>query len=268
MAGDDQQQRTGKLSHAGKLPNSSELLRIGALAKAAGVPVATLKHYLREGLIVPARKTGRTMSWYAPSAVATVKAIKALQQEHFLPLDVIRDALAGGGAAVDDLGAAAAIARVLEKHTGPKSRSREELIVRGVAAQDLDWLAASGLARPGKDGRYRGDDLALLATLGAARKAGISPAMLPFSILGEYVAALQRLVEIELALFRDGVLGRAKPQAVPALTTAATELSERLVVLVRRKLLLPTLMSGKDKAVKANDKKEKTHAHARRKSRR
>jgi DNA-binding transcriptional MerR regulator len=234
------------------------LLRIGELAKAAGVPIATLKHYLREGLIQPARKTGRTMSWYAPSAVATVKAIKALQQEHFLPLDVIRDALAGGGAAVDDLGAAAAIARVLEKHTGAKSRSRDELIARGVAAQDLDWLLASGLARPGKDGRYRGDDLALLSTLGAARKAGITPAMLPFSILGEYVAALQRLVEIELSLFRDGVLARAKPQAVPALATAATELSERLVVLVRRKLLLPTLMTPK----------EKTHAHARRKSRR
>lgn len=239
-------------------------MRIAELAKAAGVSIATLKHYLREGLIRPARKSGRTMSWYAPATVSKVKAIKALQQEHFLPLDVIRDSLAGDGAAVDDLGAAAAIARVLEKHTGPKSRSRDELIARGVAVQDLDWLAVAGLARPGKDGRYRGDDLALLATLGAARKAGITPAMLPFSILGEYVAALQRLVEIELALFRDGVLAHAKPQAVPALTTAATELSERLVVLVRRKLLLPTLMTPKTPQAP----KEKTHAHARRKSRR
>lgn len=235
------------------------LLRIGELAKAAGVPIATLKHYLREGLIQPARKSGRSMSWYAPATVAKVKAIKALQQEHFLPLDVIRDSLAGEGAAVDDLSAAAAIARVLEKHTGPKSRSREELIARGVAQQDLDWLAVAGLARAGKDGRYRGDDLALLSTLGAARKAGITPAMLPFSILGEYVAALQRLVEIELGLFRDGVLARAKPDQVAGLTTAATELSERLVVLLRRKLLLPTLVSPKDA------RKESTNAKPRRK---
>ncbi|MBV8755840.1 MAG: MerR family transcriptional regulator [Deltaproteobacteria bacterium] len=240
-----------------------DLLRIGELAKAAGVPIATLKHYLRERLIEPARKTGRTMSWYAPSTVAKVKVIKALQQEHFLPLDVIRESLAGGGAAVDDLSAAAAIARVLEKHTGPKSRSRDELIARGVSPQDLDWLGAAGLARAGKDGRYRGDDLALLATLGAARKAGITPAMLPFSILGEYVAALQRLVEIELSLFRDGVLARAKRDDVPALTTAATELSERLVVLVRRKLLLPTLISPKD----PKTSKEKPHAKPARKPR-
>lgn len=217
------------------------LLKIGELARSAGVPIATLKHYIREGLIKPAQKTGRTMAWYPPSAVATVRAIKDLQQEQFLPLDVIRDSIAGNTAAIDDLSAAAAIAKVLEKHTGPKSRTREQLIERGVSARELDWLATAGLARPGKDGRYRGDDLALLATLGAARRAGITAEMLPFSILGKYVDVLRLLVDIELRLFREGVLLRAKPADVPALATAATELSERLVVLMRRKLLLPTL---------------------------
>src|SRR3569623_645703 len=107
-------------------------MQIGELARTAGGSVATRKHYLREGLIKPAHKSGRTMAWYAPAAVATVRAIKDLQQEHFLPLDVIRDSLAGNSAAIDDLAAAAAIAKVLEKHTGPKSRTREQLIERGV----------------------------------------------------------------------------------------------------------------------------------------
>ena len=66
-----------------------ELVRIGELAKRSGVPIATLKHYLREGLIAPARKSGRTMSWYDPALATKVRAIKELQQRQFLPLYVI-----------------------------------------------------------------------------------------------------------------------------------------------------------------------------------
>ena len=46
---------------------------------------------------------------------------------------------------------------------------------------------------------------------------------------------------IDRKLFRDGVIKRAPAGKVRSLTTNATELSERLVVLIRRKLLLPTL---------------------------
>jgi len=116
------------------------------------------------------------------------------------------------------------------------------LIERGASARELDWLAAAGLAVPqGPELRYSGDDLALLVTLGASRTAGITPAMLPFAILGEYLQALRALVDIELRMFRAGVLARAAPGDVKRLATAATKLSERLVVLLRRKLLLPTL---------------------------
>ena len=236
----------------------ADLLKIGELAASAGVPVATLKHYIREGLIKPARKTGRTMSWYAPSAVARVRAIKDLQQQQFLPLDVIRESLAGDAAASDDLTAAAAIAKVLERHTGPKTRTREQLIERGVSSKELDWLATAGLARPGADGKYRGDDLVLLATLGAARKAGITAEMLPFSILGEYLVALRGLIDIELRLFREGVLPRAKKSDVSRLATAATELSERLVIVMRRKLLLPVMERQMEE-----DQDAKPHRHRR-----
>src|SRR6185312_12594283 len=116
---------------------AEDLLKIGELAKSAGVPIATVKHYVREGLIRPARKTGRTMSWYAAGTVAKVRAIKALQQEQFLPLEVIRDSLAGDATALDELTAANAIARVLERHIGPKSKTRLELLDRGVPAKEL-----------------------------------------------------------------------------------------------------------------------------------
>ncbi len=221
---------------------AEDLLKIGELARRADVPVATIKHYLREGLIAPTRKSGRTMSWYDPALVATLRAIKELQQRQFLPLDVIRESLACESEAPDDLAAADAIASVLLKRGGRRTRTRDEVIARGGSARELDWLAAAGLAVPtGPSQHYSGDDLALLSTLGAARKAGLAAEMLPFDILGDYLAALRALVSVELRLFRAGVIRRAKPGEVSKLTTAATQLSERLVVLLRRKLLLPTL---------------------------
>jgi len=215
------------------------VLRIAELAERSGVSIATLKHYLREGLIAPAKKTGRTMSYYDEGTVGRVRAIRELQERQFLPLDLIKRTLATDSVP-DELAAANAIAAVLAKHRGTQALTRAELISRGVEERELDWLAAAELAVP-VDGKYSGDDLAVLQTLGAARKVGISPAMLPFEILSEYLLALKRLVEIELKMFRAGVLPRASAGELPALTTAATELSERLVVLLRRKLLLPTL---------------------------
>ena len=217
-----------------------ELIKIGELARRSGVPIATLKHYLREGLIQPARKSGRTMAWYDPELATRVRAIKRLQHDQFLPLDLIKKTVDGAVAAPDDLAAVDAIASVLAEHGGKRARTRAELVERGVPAAELDWLAAAGIAVP-VEGRYTGDDLALLVTLGSARASGITPDMLPFAILGEYLAALRVLVDIELRLFRTGVIARAPSGQIRPLTESATRLSERLVILLRRKLLLPTL---------------------------
>jgi DNA-binding transcriptional MerR regulator len=217
-----------------------ELVRIGELAKRSGVSRATLKFYLREGLIAPARKSGRTMFWYAPALIDRLRTIKDLQQQQFLPLEVIRQTLEGDLAAPDDVAAVDAIAKVLTRHRGRRARTRDEVLANGATELELDWLARTRLAAPDADGNYRGDDLALLSTLGAARKAGLAAEMLPFDILRDYVAALNQLVSVELRLFRAGVLGKAGANTA-RLTTVATELSERLVVLLRRKLLLPTL---------------------------
>lgn len=222
---------------------AEDLIKIGELARRAQVPLATVKHYLREGLIRASRKTGKTMSWYDPALVHRLRAIKELQEQQFLPLEVIRESIDKDGRALDDLTAADAIAKVLAKHGGAgRSRTREEVLARGADPRELDWLERAGLAVPtGPDRRYQGDDLALLVTLADARRAGISADMLPFQILDRYLAALRALVAAELEMFRAGVFPRAKPGQVEHLTTVATPLSERLVVLLRRKLLLPTL---------------------------
>jgi DNA-binding transcriptional MerR regulator len=238
------------------------LIRIGELAKRANVPLATVKHYLREGLIHATRKSGKTMSWYDPALVERLRAIKELQQRQFLPLDVIKESIGREGFAQDDLAAADAIAKVLAKHVGSRSRTREEVVARGANVRELEWLERMGLAVPsGPEKRYKGDDLALLQTLASARKAGIDAQMLPFAILDRYLSTLRALVAIELEMFRAGVLPRATPENLEGLTIAATQLSERLVVLLRRKLLLPTLTQIAEETPHAKRKARATSNH-------
>jgi DNA-binding transcriptional MerR regulator len=215
---------------------------MSVLARLSGVPAATIKHYVNEGLLPEPTRTSRNMAYYDVSLVPRIQQIKELQRTRFLPLKVIREVLDEAEGSADET-VTAAIARVMA-HVGPSEvRTRAELIASGMPAGQLAWLKKAGLVTPvegAAEESYAGDDLELLRVLGASRKAGITPDMLPVTILGEYAQALSTLVRIELRLFREGVMPRAGGD-LQAITEAATALSERLVVLLRRRMVLPVL---------------------------
>jgi DNA-binding transcriptional MerR regulator len=225
-------------------PNDGpELVKMSTLARRSGVPAATIKHYLREGLLPqPDVRTSRNMALYDARLVARVKAIKELQRTKFLPLKVIKGVLDTLGPD-PDAEAAQIIQRVLDEMAPMEARTRKQLLDAGVPAEELDFFRAIGLLTPegiGEHEVYVGDDLALLRVLGESRKAGISPAMLPASILEPYARAIRELVRVELRLFREGVIPQTGDN-LQGVVTAATKLSEQLVVILRRKLILPTL---------------------------
>ncbi len=219
------------------------LLKMSQLSRQCGVSPATIKHYIREGLLTQAVRTHPNMAYYDPALVPRIQAIKQLQRTRFLPLRVIKEMLddpelqAGIEATADVIG------RVLSGSAQPGSRTRAEILAAGYPASELDFLKARSLVTPegtGPDERYGGDDLALVQTLADARRAGISAEMLPLETLDVYTAAIKEIVRRELEMFRAGVLPRAGDR-LPALAEAAATLSERLVLLLRRKLLLPTM---------------------------
>lgn len=240
-------------------PESSELVKMSTLAELSGVPAATIKHYLREGLLPPpAKRTSRNMAFYDPAVVSQIQNIKLLQREHFLPLKVIKEMIDSGESLASEATTAASIARVLDRTAPKQHRTRRELVNSGVAEADLESMKGFGLVSPdgsGDDETYSGDDLALLRLLGRARKVGISPEMLPTQILADYLNAIRTLVHTELELFRSGVIPLAG-DSLGSLAEEATELSEQLVILIRRRLLLPTLRAQKA----ASGKKRKTSA--------
>lgn len=218
------------------------LVKMSEFAAQSGVPAATIKHYVRQGLLPAPVRTSRNMAYYDAGLVPRVRAIKRLQKSLHLPLDKIGPLLdrleTEGDAAVE-----ASISRVLAELSPQDTMRRSEVIAAGVPEDELALIEGLGLLTPTKvrgEPTYRGEDVALLRTLGEARKAGLSPTMLPPKILSTYVDALQQLVRAELAMFRAGVVPEAGAD-LARLTEVATTLSERLVVLLRRKLLLPTL---------------------------
>ncbi|MBN1631817.1 MAG: MerR family transcriptional regulator [Thermoleophilia bacterium] len=68
-------------------------MRVGELAKAAGVTVQTIHFYLREGLLPPPVKTAPNMAYYGPEYLEEIRLIKELQSDRYLPLGLISQLL-------------------------------------------------------------------------------------------------------------------------------------------------------------------------------
>src|SRR3954453_17250950 len=81
----------------------NSLLKISELSERSGVPVATIHHYLREGLLPEPVKTSRNMAYYPPEFVDRLRVIKQLQEERLIPLKVIRELLDRGDSDPDRL---------------------------------------------------------------------------------------------------------------------------------------------------------------------
>jgi len=226
-------------------PDDEGLVKVSVLAKMSGVPAATIKHYVREGLLPEPVRRSRNMAYYDRALVGRIQRIKELQRTRFLPLKVIRTVLDESALENEDETVTATIARVLQQTSESGTpRTRSELIASGIDPEQLQALLQLGVVRPADrydEETYVGDDVEIMRVLGAARKAGLTEGMLPAEILHDYARCLRALVDAELALFRRGVLRAAQPEDLSALTEAAVTLSERLVVLMRRKLLVPRM---------------------------
>ena len=65
--------------------------------------MATVRHYLREGLLPEPVKTSKNMAYYPPEFADRIRLIKQLQEDRFMPLRVIRDVLESAGDEVERL---------------------------------------------------------------------------------------------------------------------------------------------------------------------
>lgn len=154
---------------------AQELLKISELAERAEVPVATVRHYLREGLLPEPVKTSRNMAYYPPEFVERIRLIKQLQEERFMPLRVIRELLESADGDVGRLRNLAdtgdmLVARVLAPEAD-RTPEAEVLARYEIPERALRRLSELGVLTPNEEG-YSPSDLRIVDAVSRFRAAG------------------------------------------------------------------------------------------------
>jgi DNA-binding transcriptional MerR regulator len=223
-------------------PATERLLRMGELAEASGVSAATIKHYLREGLLPEPVKTSRNMAYYPPEFVDRIRLIKQLQEERFMPLRVIRSMLD------EDPDRARAMVeledRILERAlAGERTRtSAAEVRERyDVPAEVLDRLEEIEVLSPNSRG-YTPSDVRIIEAISRFRAGGYEEAI-GFTVYDtlRYKRAMEELVREEVEVLMDRVAGRMDPDRAMELIEAGAEPLKDLIAAMHTKVLIAEL---------------------------
>ena len=179
--------------------NETEVARpmlMAELSRSSGVPVATIKYYLREGLLPPGTATSATRAEYGEAHLRRLRLIRALVEIGEIPVAAIGHILA----VVDDEAVSlhvmlGAVQYALGPHPvcpaeadqGWQAASHEaEALITG-----LGWtVAANAPAR-----------ILLIATLAALRRTESAP---PGPSLRAYAEAMAALAAVEVASLGPG----------------------------------------------------------------
>jgi DNA-binding transcriptional MerR regulator len=229
------------------MPTSTNgMLKMSELAERSGVSAATIKHYLREGLLGSDRdvlRTSRNMAYYPPEFVERIRLIKRLQEERFMPLRVIREVMADDpvrAARVIELEDRIARRAIEAGETGRVSRAAVRCTY-DVPRNVLDRLEELDVLTPSARG-YDADDVAIIEAISRFRAGGYEEAI-GFTVYDtlRYREALAPLVAEEVRVLIDRLAGEVDAErAVEIISSGADPLRE-LIGAMHSKLLLAEL---------------------------
>lgn len=193
-------------------------MRVSELAESTGVPVHTLKFYLREGVLMAGRSTSRTRSEYGPEHVERVRLVRALVEQGGISVAGVRTIVA----ALDSpppsrhelLGTAHLTLAGPEPAVAADTDSAPEVLA---LLEGLGWMVWA-------DGPFLAE---AARAVDAARAGGVA---LTAETLGRYAGAMRAVAEADL----DVAL--AATSAAEALHTVVvgTVLVDPLLVALRR----------------------------------
>jgi DNA-binding transcriptional MerR regulator len=205
-----------------------ELLKMSELAQRSGVSAGTIKHYLREGLLGQGDdvvRTSRNMAYYPPDYVDKIRTIKRLQEQRFMPLRAIKDALER-----------AAASRDAERVSMAEAKRRYE-----VPQNVLDRLKDIDVLTPTAKG-YDADDVKIIEAISRFRAGGYDEA-LGFTVYDtlRYQEVLAPLVEEEVRVLLDRVAGEVSVERAVEIVASGAEPLRDLIGAMHSKLLLAEL---------------------------
>ncbi len=223
-------------------PSGNGMLRMKELSDASGVSAATIKHYLREGLLPEPVKTSRNMAYYPAESVERIRLIKQLQEERYMPLKVIRDLLeedperAKGMIAIGERILERARAGERERITAAEVRHRFD-----IPQQVLDRMAELEVLSPTENG-YSPTDVRIIGAIARFRAGGYDE-RIGFTVYDtlRYKSALEQLVREELGVLMKRLAGEMEPDEVIGLLDAGIEPLQELISALHQKLLVAEL---------------------------
>jgi DNA-binding transcriptional MerR regulator len=223
----------------------NDLLKISELAEASGVPVATVRHYLREGLLPEPVKTSRNMAYYPHEFADRIRLIKQLQEERFMPLKVIKDLLDSGDDDPERLRALieledSILDRALagERERIPASEVRRRY---DVPKEVLDRLAELEVLTPSRRG-YSPSDVRIIEAISRFRAGGYDE-RIGFTVYDtlRYKDALEGLVKQEVEVLMERLVGEMDPDRAVELIEAGAQPLQDLIAALHTKLLVAEL---------------------------
>ena len=200
-------------------------MRISELSRKADLPVATIKYYLREGLLPPGRPTSATQAVYDDGHLRRLQLIRALSEVGGLPLAKVRaviDAVEDPTVGLHEMLGHShyALAGDLGPATGdpdwPAARAEVDALVT-----ELGWRVHCHA--PARD--------QLANALLALRRLGAAPTR---DTLGPYIDAAHRIATKEIATLVALTTGAAPAAEVLHQAVIGTVLYEPVLLALRR----------------------------------
>jgi DNA-binding transcriptional MerR regulator len=217
-----------------------KLLKMSELAERSGVSAATIKHYLREGLLPEPLRTSRNMAYYPVEFVERIRLIKRLQEQRFMPLKVIK------GMLEEDPERITAMVeledRILELAASGSESGRMSVAEAqrryDVPQAVLDRLAEIGMLTPAARG-YEPDDVKIIEAIARFRAGGYDEA-LGFTVYDtlRYREALEPLVAEEVRVLLQRLAGTVSSDRAAEIIRAGAEPLRELIGAMHSKLLL------------------------------
>jgi len=185
-------------------------MKMSELSDAVGVNSATIRYYIRQGLLPRPYKTHKNMAYYDERYIDRVLFIKKLQKEYFLPLDVIKDKIDESGCAVEP-GMADEVVKRLSRDqqtpplpvsrvaAGKKRLTREEFLDRThLSRSDFEAALKVGFISQNEEGLIDAECLEIALLLAGLRKYLFPDQGLAVDFFTMYLKALEDLASKEI----------------------------------------------------------------------
>lgn len=195
-------------------------MRIAELSRSTGVPVPTIKYYLREGLIPPGERTSPNQAQYDEGHVRRLKLVRAL-------IDVGGLSVAAARSVLDKMDSPGldvlhSLGKAQHAITAPRERVEDE--AWELATEEVDKLVER------RDWRVRADNPArqtLAEVMATLRRLGHEDYL---AVLDDYASAAEQLANAEI----DMILHRTDSDSMAEAVIIWTLLGDALLAALRR----------------------------------